>query len=276
MAAQLWTIAQLEFVAAVRLKWVRLLGIAFALMSAAAAYASAAANDLSGADGFARTTMTLVPIVLILVPLAALVLGISGQAAEPGGEPFLFAQPVGRGTVVVARWLGDALALGAAIVCGLGGGAGIVAWGSGVSGLPGFLLFVGGAVVLGVIFLSIAAVIAAAIETRAAALGVGTFVWFFFVLLYDGTALSLAAWLTGPAGGRVLFGSVFGNPADLVRVVTLLLAGTPNVLGAAGDAWLRFLGGSVMAPLAVGVALLIWVAAPLAAGVRLMSARDFS
>ena len=275
MARHIWTIAHLEFTAAVRLKWVRLLGAAFALMSAAAAYASAAANDLSGADGFGRTTMTLVPIVLILVPLAALVLGISGQAAEPGGEPFLFAQPVGRGTVVVARWFGDAAALAAAIIGGLGAGAGFVVWSSGIAGLPGFVLFVLGAVVLGMIFLSIAAVIAAATETRVTGLGVGTFVWFFFVLLYDGAALSLAAWMTGPAGGRVLFASVFGNPADLVRVVTLLLAGTPNVLGAAGDAWLRFLGGSVLAPLAVSVALMLWVAAPLAAGVRLMASRDF-
>jgi Cu-processing system permease protein len=243
-------------------------------VSAAAAYASAAANDLSGADGFAQTTMTLVPMVLILVPLAALVLGISGQSAEAGGEPFLFAQPVGRGTIVVARWLGEAAALAAAIVCGLGAGAGVVASSSGAAGLSGFALFAAGAVVLGVIFLSLAAAIAAATETRAAALGVGTFVWFFFVLLYDGAALSIAAWLTGPLGGRVLFGSVFGNPADLVRVVTLLLAGTPNVLGAAGDAWLRFLGGSLLAPLAVAVALMTWIVAPLAAGVRLMATRD--
>ena len=53
--------------------------------------------------------------------------------------------------------------------------------------------------VLATIFLSIAAAIAAATEKRVVALGVATFAWFFFVLLYDGAALSLAGWLTGSA-----------------------------------------------------------------------------
>jgi Cu-processing system permease protein len=274
MTAHLLTIARLEFVAAARLKWIRLLTAAFALLAAAAAYSAAAATELSGADGFARTTMALVPVVMILVPLAALVLGVSGQAAEPGSEPFLFGQPVSRATVVIGRWMGESVALAGAIVVGLGVGGGVVALGSGVDGLPRFAVFVLAAVVLAVIFLSIAAAIASATDKRVAALGAGTFAWFFFVLLYDGAALSLAGWISGSLGGRVLFGSVFGNPADLIRVVTLSIAGTPNVLGAAGDAWIRFLGGTTTATVAAMSALIAWMLAPLAVGVRLMSRRD--
>jgi Cu-processing system permease protein len=274
MTAHLLTIARLEFVAAARLKWIRLLTAAFALLAAAAAYSAAAATELSGADGFARTTMALVPVVMILVPLAALVLGVSGQAAEPGSEPFLFGQPVSRATVVIGRWIGESVALAGAIVVGLGVGGGVVALGSGVDGLPRFAVFVLAAVVLAVIFLSIAAAIASATDKRVAALGAGTFAWFFFVLLYDGAALSLAGWISGSLGGRVLFGSVFGNPADLIRVVTLSIAGTPNVLGAAGDAWIRFLGGTTTATVAAMSALTAWMLAPLAVGVRLMSRRD--
>ena len=264
MTAHLLTIARLEFVAAARLKWIRLLTAAFALLAAAAAYSAAAATELSGADGFARTTMALVPVVMILVP----------QAAEPGSEPFLFGQPVSRATVVIGRWIGESVALAGAIVVGLGVGGGVVALGSGVDGLPRFAVFVLAAVVLAVIFLSIAAAIASATDKRVAALGAGTFAWFFFVLLYDGAALSLAGWISGSLGGRVLFGSVFGNPADLIRVVTLSIAGTPNVLGAAGDAWIRFLGGTTTATVAAMSALTAWMLAPLAVGVRLMSRRD--
>jgi hypothetical protein len=86
--------------------------------------------------------------------------------------------------------------------------------------------------------------------------------------------LSLAGWLTGSVGGRVLFGSVFGNPVDLIRVVTLSVAGTPNVLGAAGDAWVHFLGGPSAAAAAAIAALTLWVTTPLAVGVRLMTTRD--
>jgi ABC-type transport system involved in multi-copper enzyme maturation permease subunit len=274
MMTHLLTIARLELTAAARLKWIRLLTIAFALLASAAAYSAGAANEMSGAEGFARTTMALVPVVLVLVPLAALILGVSGQAAEPGGEPFLFGQPIGRGTVVIGRWLGESAALAGAIVAGLGIGGGIVAFGSGSDGLLPFVFFVLATVVLATIVRSSAAAIAAATDKRVVALGVGTFAWLFFVLLYDGAALSLAGWLTGSVGGRVLFGSVFGNPADLIRVVTLSVAGTPNVLGAAGDAWVRFLGGTTAAAAAAIVALTVWMIAPLAVGVRLMSTRD--
>lgn len=274
MTVHLLTIARLELVAVARLKWIRMLTAAFALLAAAAAYSAGAANDLAGADGFARTTMALVPVVLILVPLSALILGVSGQAAEPGSEPFLFSQPVGRATIVIGRWLGESAALAGSIVAGLGIGGGIVAFGSGTDGLARFVFFVLATVVLAVIFLSIAAAIASATDKRVVALGVGTFAWFFFVLLYDGAALSLAGWITGSLGGRLLFGSVFGNPVDLIRVATLSVAGTPNVLGAAGDAWIRFLGGTTTAAVAAMTALAAWMLAPLAVGVRLMSRRD--
>jgi Cu-processing system permease protein len=274
MTTHLLTVARLELVAAARLKWIRLLTAAFALVAAAAAYSAGAASEWSGADGFARTTMALVPVVLILAPLGAVVLGVSGQAVEPGSEPFLFAQPVGRATVLIGRWIGESVALGGAIVIGLGIGGGVVAFGAGADGLPRFVLFVLMSVVLAVIFLSIAAAAASATDKRITALGVGTFVWFFFVLLYDGLALSIAGWITGSVGGRILFGSVFGNPADLIRVLMLSVAGTPNVLGAAGDAWTRFLGGTAIATTAALGALTVWTIAPLAVGVRLMTGRD--
>jgi Cu-processing system permease protein len=274
MIAHLLAIARLELVAAGRLKWIRLLTAAFALLAAAAAYSAGAANELSGADGFARTTMALIPVVLILVPLSALILGISGQCAESGSEPFRFSQPVGRATVLIGRWVGESAALASAIAVGLGTGAAIVAFGSGTEGLPQFAFFAVVSIVLGTIFLSIASAIAAVAEKRVVALGIGIFAWFFFVLLYDGAALSVAGTVTGSLGGRVLFASVFGNPADLVRVATLSIAGTPNVLGAAGDAWVRYLGGTTMAAAITMAALATWIVAPLGAGVRLIAARD--
>jgi Cu-processing system permease protein len=274
MMTNLLTIARLELTAATRLKWIRLLTAAFALLAAAAAYSAGAANEIAGAEGFSRTTMALVPVVLILVPLSALILGVSGQASEPGSEPFLFGQPVSRATVLVGRWLGESVALAGALVAGLGTGGAIVAFNSGTEGLLPFVAFIAASVILAAIFVSIAAAIAAATDKRVVALGVATFAWFFFVLLYDGAALSLAGWLSGRIGGRLLFGSVFGNPTDLIRVVTLSVAGTPNVLGAAGDAWVRFLGGATGAALAAAAALIAWTIGPLLVGVRLIGARD--
>jgi Cu-processing system permease protein len=274
MIADVVTIARLEFTTVARLKWIRLLTAAFALLTAAAAYSAGAADELSGADGFERTTVTLIPVVLILVPLAALVLGVSGHTMESGSEAFLFAQPLGRTTVLVGRWLGEAAALGCTIGAGFGLGAMLVVFSSGANGLARFVFFVAATAALALIFLSIAAAIAAATDTRATALGLGTFVWFFFVLLYDGAVLSAAGWLTGSLGGRVIFASVFGNPVDVVRVAMLSMAGVSNALGATGDAWVRFLGGTAFASVATVGAVALWITMPLALAAGALTKRD--
>ncbi len=265
-------VARLELMAAARLKWIRLLTAAFALLAAAAAYSAGASAELSGADGFARTTMALVPVSLILIPLAALLLGLSGHSIE--GEPFLFGQPVRRTSVLMGRWIGEMAALGGAIVLGFGAGGFAIGSSAGIEGLPSYAFLVAASIAVAAIFLSIAAAVAVAAERRVTALGVGAFVWFFFVLLYDGIALSLARWLTGRIGGRVLLASTFANPVDLVRIAVLRTAGTTNVLGAAGEAWARFLGGDVTANAAAALALLMWIAAPLAIATTLLRTRD--
>ena len=274
MTADLFTIVRLEFTGVARLRWIQLLTVAFTLLTTAAAYSAGAAVELSGADGFGRTTMTLVPVVLILVPLAALVLGISGHSTEPGSEAFLVAQPLGRATVLIGRWIGEAAALGCSIAAGFGLGGLLVALSSGADGLVRFVFFVAATMGLGLIFLSIAAAIASATESRVTALGVGTFAWFLFVLLYDGAVLSAAGWLSGSLGGRVLFSSIFGNPVDVVRVAMLSVAGTSNVFGATGDAWTRFLGGTLYASLALLGSFIAWTAMPLALAARVLRRRD--
>jgi hypothetical protein len=61
---------------------------------------------------------------------------------------------------------------------------------------------------------------------------------------------------------------------DLVRVLTLVLAGTPHVLGAAGESWLRALGGPAATSLMSTLALIAWILIPLAIAVRLRETRD--
>jgi Cu-processing system permease protein len=130
------------------------------------------------------------------------------------------------------------------------------------------------ALALGAVFLSIAALLSSAIATRGTALGACLFAWFVFVLLYDGVAIALAQLLDGRAGARVLFGSVFGNPIDLVRLVALGLSGMPQVLGAAGESWMRFLGGPGAAAATSIAGLVLWIALPLLAAWRVLSRRD--
>ena len=268
------TIAAAEFSAAGRLRWIRWFAAAFGLLVVGAAWAAGAISEISGAESFARTTVALVPLTLVLVPLTALLLGVTGQSGEAGTEAFLFAQPVTRFEVVAGKWAGQTAALSAAIGLGFGAGGLAVAGNAGAAGLPRFLFFAVVSAVLGGVFLAIAAAIASAVSRRATAVGVAAFAWFFFVLLEDSAALALAGTLVGRTGARILFLSVLANPAAIARVLTLSIAGTPHVLGAAGDAWAFFLGGPGAAAAIAGGALLLWGAAALAGAAAAIGRRD--
>lgn len=267
-------ISRLEFVATARQRWVRGFAVAFSLLLVGVAVSAGSLEELAAPEGFARTTVALVPLVVALVPLAALLLGVSGQAGDVGSEDFLFAQPVTRFQVVFGRWLGQFLALSSALVLGFGAGGLFLAATVGPSEIGRFLFFVLVSILLAAVFLAIAAAVAARVEKRATALVVAAFAWFLFVLLYDGVALGLAGWISGRTGARILCASVFGNPAGLVRVLALSVSGTPNVLGAAGEAWQRLLGGALEATLIAVGALLAWVAAPLGAAKHFIDRRD--
>jgi ABC-type transport system involved in multi-copper enzyme maturation permease subunit len=106
--------------------------------------------------------------------------------------------------VLLGRWIGESAALAGAIVVGCATGAVIVAFSSGTGGLLRFVFFVAASIALGTIFLSMAAAIASATDKRVTALGVGTFVWFFFVLLYDAGALSALAGSQAQSGAPAL------------------------------------------------------------------------
>jgi Cu-processing system permease protein len=274
MIARLATVARLEFVSVARQRWIQVFGAAFALLVVGMAWSVGSARELAGVDGFARTTVALVPLVLLLVPLVAILLGVSGQTVESGSDGFLYAQPLTRFEVLAGRWIGQSAALGGALAAGFGAGASAVAWGAGAADLPRFLVFAGATFALALVFLAMAALVAALVERRVMALAVAAFIWFFFVLLLDAAVLGAAVWLTGRAGSRLLMLSVFANPTDLMRVLTLSLAGTPHLLGAAGDSWHRFLGGPGHAVVLACLGLAVWISLPLFAARIAIGRRD--
>lgn len=274
MIARLAIVCRLEFVSAARLRWIQTFGAAFALLTVVVARSAASAHELAGVDGFARTTVALVPLVLLLVPLVAILLGVAGQTTEAGSDAFLFTQPLTRFEVLLGRFLGQAAALACALGAGFGAGGAMVLLGAGAADLSRFAIFAAATLALALVFLAVAALLAAVFERRIVALAAGAFVWFFFVLLFDAMALGAAMWLSGTAGSRVLMLSVFANPTDLMRVLTLSLAGTPHLLGAAGESWHRFLGGPSWAVIFACSGLSAWIAGPLVAARVAIARRD--
>jgi Cu-processing system permease protein len=266
-------IARMEFTATARLWWIRTFTAAYALMTVAMAYASGVIGGTDPGEGFARLTIAVLPLALMLVPLASLLIATSGAAGDDT-TGFLLAQPVSRLQHLLGRWLGHAGAITTSVVAGFGTGGALVSMLSGAADVSRFAVLVAACVLAGLAFLSVATLIVSGASRRSAAIGVAAFVWFFSVILYDAAMLAVALAVPGTAGARVLFISVFGNVVDLVRVLTLLVAGTPHVLGAAGESWLRALGGPAAASALSAAALLAWIVVPLAIAVRIHSTRD--
>ena len=274
MHSSLLTIARSEFTAASRLWWIRLFTVAYALLTIAMAQAASVTGDAASHETFARLTVSLLPLALMVVTLASLLVGVSSVSNEPDAAGFLLTQPVSRMEVLVGRWLGHAAALCAALVGGFSAGGAVVWASAGGVDIYRFALLIAGCALLALAFLSISTLVAASVSNRGTALGIAVFIWFVVVILYDAAALVAAIWLTGRLGTRLLFGSVFGNAVDLVRILVLTMAGTPHILGVAGESWMRTLGGPAPAAMLAGLALAGWIVLPLVVAAAVSSGRD--
>jgi len=213
---------------------------------------------------FARTAVSLVQLVLLLVPLAALMFGVLELTPDRGAAELLYSQPVARSTILAGKLLGLFQALVAAQALGFGAAGFVVFSGTGESGLGGFVGVVLGAIVLTAVFLGLAAVIAAGHfgRRRTRALAIALVVWFVAVVLFDVAALGMASILRSGQASRLLIVSVLVNPVDAVRTAVLMGIEGTAAFGAASLAFLRFTKGPVGAGMWLGGSLLLWMIVP--------------
>lgn len=260
---QLRACATQERQLAVRSRWTVVFAVLFAVLALAVGGAGYILTGGRGVQDFARTAVSLVQLVLLLVPLTSLVIGVMALTPERGGSELLFAQPVARGTVLAGKLLGLFEALAAAQLIGFGVAGLAIHSQSGREGLEAFLALVAGALLLTATFLGIAAVLAAtSVGRRPRALALALVVWFVAVVVFDVAVLGVASWLRSGTASRLLITSVLVNPVDAVRTATLLAIEGDAAFGAASLAFFRILGGSARAYAFLALSATIWVVLP--------------
>ena len=267
------TIARQELTVAIRNKWTVIFAFVFGSLVLAISYFGTMTAGEIGFQGFNRTTASLLSLVLYLVPLVALMMGTQSFQSASSDE-MLFAQPVSRATVLTGKLLGLFAAMVTATFVGFGLGGIVIATQTDAEGFMGYPVFVGLSLLLSLVFLSLSMLIAVACGRRTKAFGVALLCWFFFVILYDLLVLGGSLLLKERAANYFIFGSLFGNPVDMVRVAGLLSLKGGEVFGAAGAALLKFLGGEMLGIAALVVTLLIWAVAPLLVSFRLIRRQD--
>jgi len=270
-------VARQELLLAARSRWTQIFAGVFAILALGV---SASGYILSGGRGLqdlARTSSSLVQLVILVVPLASLLMGVLALSPERGTAELLFSQPVSRPTILVGKFLGLFTALTAAEFVGFGL-AGVVVFSSTADqgGGGGYALLILGSLLLTAAFLAIAALLAAGAvgPKRTRALALALVVWFVAVILSDLVALGVASMLPSTAASRLLIVSVIANPAGAVRTSALLGIQGTAAFGSASLAFLRFTGGPARAAVLLGISILAWVVVPTLAAVSRLSRVD--
>ena len=250
-----------ELLERVRDRWVLVITALFVLLASGIGMYGRAAEDSAAAI----TAPSLVTLAAFLVPLVALVLGHDAIVGERERHTLglLLSLPVGRGEVLLAKFIGRAMALAIAIVLGMGSAALLVD--------PGqrrmLLALIGPTMLLGGAFLSIGVLISTVAKRHATAASLAVSVWFLLVFFYDLGLLGLLVATDGAVSQEVIAGLVQINPAGLYR--------TSLLIQLSGASALQEMGLSVSLPgpwLSAGL-WGAWLAGPLAVGGLLLGRR---
>jgi len=267
-------VAREEYRHALETRWLFAFTTLFALLVLGLSYFGLAQSREVGFQGFARVTLSLMNLVLIVVPLTGLMLGVTSIAGGGESLALLLAQPVSRGEVLAGKFLGLAAALGVAQALGFGGGGVVVALNGGTDQVPGFMVLTALSLVLGWVTLSAAICIAALWPDRLRAMSAALLLWLVMVIAYDLVVLGATALLSGIPLQSVLFPALILNPVDLVRVLTTLAVGSGALFGPTSAVLMRMFGSAGGVALGV-VVLLVEGIVPLVVAARVFRRRDW-
>jgi Cu-processing system permease protein len=263
-----------EFRRAIESRWLFGFAVMLAVLILGLSYFGLSQGREVGFQGFARVTLSLMNLVLFTVPLTGLVLGVTSVAAGGSALPLLLAQPVGRGEVLVGKFLGLAAALTLAQAVGFGGGGAAIAIFAGMEQVPGFLVLMGTSFALGWLTLAAALCIAVVWPDRLRAMSAALLLWLVLVVAYDLALLGATALLRGVPLQTVLFPALLLNPIDLCRVLVTLSLGSGAMFGPTAAVVMRMFGTHGGIAVGTGV-LLIETVAPLAVAVWVFRRRDW-
>lgn len=263
------TIAKRELRDAIRSRWFLLYTLAFAVLGLAVSFVSATSAGGAGLSGYGRTTAGLINLVLLVVPLMALTAGAASIASdrERGMLPYLFAQPVTRGEVLIGKYLGVAGALLACLALGLGACSLLLALQGQHTNPTSILWLCGLSLFLALGMLSLGMFISVMARKASVAVGTAIFVWLALVFVSD------LALMAGAIALRMRIESLFAlalvNPLQVFKMWSLhVIDASLDVLGPAGLYATEKYGRGLHALFAA--CLTAWIILPLiAAGIAL-------
>ena len=179
------TVARHELAINIRNKWTLVFAVVFGVLVLVISYFGLITAGSLGFQGFVRTSASLLNLVLYLVPLVALIIGTLSFTSEKSSSELLFSQPITRSEILVGKLGGLFASMVLSTLVGFGLSGLIIASQAGTEGALRYPMLVAFALLLALVFLSLAALVSTLCHRKAKAFGLILFLWFFFVLFYD-------------------------------------------------------------------------------------------
>jgi Cu-processing system permease protein len=263
--SQIWNIARKELSDGLRNRWLLAISLLFAVLAVGIAWLGAAASGQLGFTSIPATIASLASLATFLVPLIALLLAYDAIVGEDeaGTLMLLLTYPLGRGQLLLGKFVGHGLILALATLIGFGCAAlaiAVLVEDVELGLLAGaFGRFMLSSTLLGWVFLAMAYVLSSKVSEKSSAAGLALGVWFLFVLVFDLALLALLVLSQGKFNPDLLPWLLLLNPADVYRLINLSgFEGSGNAVG------VMALGGDL--PVGGGLlwlCLLLWVGTPL-------------
>ncbi|VVO55003.1 putative ABC transporter permease protein NosY [Pseudomonas fluorescens] len=263
----IWNMARKEFNDGLRNRWLLAISLLFAVLATGIAWLGAAASGQVGFTSVPATIASLASLATFLMPLIALLLAYDAIVGEDesGTLLLLLTYPLGRGHILLGKFVGHGLILALATLIGFG--CAMLAIALLVEEVELSLLlwafgrFMLSSTLLGWGFLGLAYGLSSVSAEKSTAAGLALGVWFFFVLVFDLALLALLVLSEGQFNPKILPWLLLLNPADIYRLINL-----SGFEPGANTAGVLTLGSDLPMPGAMlWLCLSLWVAAPLAA-----------
>jgi len=224
---QVWNIARKELSDGLRNRWMLAISLVFAILAVGIAWFGAAASGQVGFASIPATVASLASLATFLMPLIALLLAYDAIVGEDEGGTLmlLLTYPLGRGQLLLGKFVGHGLILALATLIGFGGSAVAIALLVDDVDLAllavGFGRFMLSSVVLGWVFLAFAYVLSSKVAEKSRAAGLALGIWFLFVLVFDLALLGILVVSEGSFNPDLLPWLLLCNPVDVYRLINL-------------------------------------------------------
>jgi Cu-processing system permease protein len=240
-------------------RWVLIIAVLFALLASAVGLYGRSAEG----NAAALTGPSLVTLASLFVPLVALALGYDAIVGERERNTLglLLSLPISRAEVVLAKFLGRAIALSLAVLLGLGSAILAAAEGEGRT----LALLIGPTILLGLAFVSLGMLVSTVAPRQSVAASLVVVIWFLLVFFYDLGLLGLLVATDGEISQDAILGLVIANPAGLYRMVLVTTLSGSDALSELG------LVSTLPGPSTIAAITTAWIVGPVGISALVLS-----